>query len=237
MGSAIQSFNPLVFANLNSFEVAKELLDKHKHRIEPLLDVIQKHGLSDAIGVTLLHKHHNLFADEYLVRQQDGNVIKTKPESFLPTGSVPCVWGFAKAFSQNQQLDLYPVEFLSSSAKTAKEVSLKSVAAVENDDFRAEYLAALEKYDVADLFGLSLVTSDLFDLKNSETLYETSNGRSSTLAPINASDVNKSDSTQTLWLGKPSITPSIICISHCGAHCKIHCAIHCGMHCRRHNVA
>lgn len=240
----VRGYNAGVFANLHEFETAKHLLSLRRDRIEELLELITNHGMSNEVGITLLHKHFPLFEDERLIRRPLKDRVEVKPER-LPTGELlPYMWTLGKADSR-QSYGLYPLEFIAAGKHAP--AMMKSVAALyQNQPFLFQFLEKLVELNLERVFGLSLLPKGLFKLKRGETLVENDQpGRRLEITVTTKTEVQATSSTQTLWVAAPRqgqqpqwcvIHCGIHCQVHCGIHCQIHCGVHCQIHCGVHNV-
>src|SRR5262245_28754326 len=66
--ATVERYDALAFTSLNLFRTAKARLAQSRFVIRQLGDVFVKHNLHQRFGLSLLHKHFELFPDELLVR-------------------------------------------------------------------------------------------------------------------------------------------------------------------------
>ena len=232
----IYQFSPHVFANLPEFETSKAQLAKNETAIELLGEVIQAYNLGSKVGVSLLHKHFNLYEDELLVRNFERNTFQIKAESGVEDKSLPYMWTFSKLRSRDD-LSVYPVEFIGKTDKTAQFVDISDLV-MGNEAFLEDFSKQLKELNVENIFGLSLIPHGLFDIPPKHTLFERDDipNRRLIISVEPLSKIESIKTTRTLFLFPTVDSPKlgIICALHCAAHCGVHCGLHCGLHCGAH---
>jgi hypothetical protein len=65
----VAAYEPLLFAELPSFEEAQLNLARLEEKLETFGNVVSSHDGDDRIGLALLHKHFDLEPDELLVER------------------------------------------------------------------------------------------------------------------------------------------------------------------------
>lgn len=230
-------YSPVVFANLHDFHIVNKLPTSIEDKLPLLGDVICEYNVEHVLGISLLHKHFNLYEDEILVRSFQNNELTITPKINGEQDVIPYMWCFSKRLSE-ENCALYPVEFLEPNnvsethIETAQEV-------ITNKTFLNNIWDILRKNNLQNLFGLSVIPNNLFTIGDDETLFETDNHakRELKVIPTSIDHVQQTDSTQTLWTftNKDQNTNlNTYCGAHCGIHCGVHCSVHCGVHCGIH---
>jgi hypothetical protein len=233
------NYEPVVFSNLSDFHLAENFVEPQQKHLPKLGQIIRKHNLENSIGVCLLHKHFNLFSDEILVRTFENNAFDISPKAISATRAMPYMWAFSKSVSF-EETSLYPVEFLQVDASTEK-FEEKVNLLYRHDSFREEFLKELDELNLREVFGLSLIPHELFNLGTDETLLEndTPGERNLKIKVAAIATIKSSKTTQTLWKfnnvkGESGMQCLSHCSGHCGNHCGGHCGVHCGVHCAGH---
>ncbi|MDG1634182.1 MULTISPECIES: hypothetical protein [Bacillus] len=204
----ISGYNPLIFANLYEFEIAKSLLEQYRHKIDEMGLIIKKHNLQQDIGVGLLHKHFNLFKNEVVVRHYSDNKITIKPEVHPDYEMVPYVFGFSKT-TEKGELQLFPLEFISITDKTAHyRESINKV--IQNLKFLNEISIFLKESKLENLFGLSLLPFKLFNVKGQLNLMETENKQGKRILTISIDNTNEITKTKS----SPQDLDTLLCAQH-----------------------
>ncbi|MED3090958.1 hypothetical protein, partial [Bacillus toyonensis] len=234
----ISGYNPLIFANLYEFEIAKSLLEQYRQKIDEMGLIIKKHNLQQDIGVGLLHKHFNLFKNEVVVRHYSDNKITIKPEVHPDYEMVPYVFGFSKTMEKGE-LQLFPLEFISITDKTAHyRESINKV--IQNLKFLNEISSFLKESKLENLFGLSLLPFKLFNVKGQLNLMETENKQGKRILTISIDNTNEinlghhggdyelselstDEIIQTLWSFRENADAELLACKHsCRHSCRGH---------------
>jgi hypothetical protein len=223
--AALQEYDAEVFRGLSPFHAAKGSLAGQQERITELGNVICKHGLQDKVGVTLLHQHFPISADEAVVREFAGNVAYMQPRSAGDSANrVPYIWKLG--FDDYGQACYYPLEFCEYPDHLLGEARRDVELIAASKGFLAEMAGKLEQLGLADVFGIAdLRSKDGLTVADGQTLLETTDHelRRLTLEPVPQSAVEGIDSTQTLWgFSKPEMEATAWCVSHCYSHCRSH---------------
>lgn len=197
----IENYSSLAFANLHEFDIAKKLMQGKEEDITNLGEIIKKHDMGKIVGVSLLHKHFNLFEDEKLVRKYQSKKFKIAPE-FGNEKITPYAFAFAKT-KKDQQVTLYPVEFIELMEST--EVYKENLNKLnEKHDFSREFKNYLLERNIQEIFGISFLPYHLIKLNNDEMLLEThddasTDERALKIEPVQSSSGNVGVTTKTLW--------------------------------------
>jgi hypothetical protein len=233
LDAEVRDYDAGVFQRLNEFHVARDCLEENQESLAELGDLICLHGLYDRVGVSLLHKHFEIADNELVVREFVGDVSYMKPWKLDQLSSpVPYLW---KAEISGRRAMYYPLEFcdypdhLQAEARHDVEVLKGSPA------FLTAFANKLADLGLIEIFGLaSLRSRDGLTLEQGETLLETTDEerRILTLRPAQTSEVERLDTTQTLWIYRPA--PSRVGAVIAGATCAVHCAAHCLAHSTGH---
>ncbi len=227
----VRNYSPLVFSNLLEFATARSMLDRNKERIGDLLNIIDKYDLHESIGVCLLHKHFNLLGDEILLRAATKNGFSVVVAPNTTKDAMPYVLAFSKE-NKDEENSLYPIEFISSGAGSYVD-DLDRVT--RNEKFLSDFRDALERHKLTEVFGLSLIPHFILARDASEELSETTNTQERVLqiVVVKSNQVNRKDSTQTLWVTKRSPSINVTCepntdlIGTIDGHTRQCCMGHC----------
>ena len=242
-----RKYQPAFYDTLPDYADAEKVVPPDEF-LEAAGAVFKKWGLSDFIAVSLLHKHFEVAADEYLIRRffADKQCIIGKSQKVPEEGStVEYMWRYMVI---DGEVCLCPVEFISST-DDLKNMGYHALMVRLASGFHEDYHQVLSAFELQDVFGITLLPGILFDLSGKRSLVENSDETEFVLRPEQPGD-DRSEGTQTIW-AYPSINEphGLICIGHvcgrhtcgrhtCNVHCKVHCKKHCGQHvrCRKHHV-
>ena len=226
----VRTYDHNRYDSLDPFYIVMDRLPAGESSIGELGRVICDHEMQDTMGVTLLHKHFNIAADERLVRRYDEKGASIAPEA-PSINHVACLWEF-DGYGDGVW---FPLEF---SDRANVPVCFDQAKYLEeNESFLMEFGDALQRFGVQRLFGLvSLHGFQLLNPSNGQIVLETSGDapRSLKLEVVDAKDPRGIDSTQTLWMfEKAEVRSGMACpvitgaMAHCH-HCpKKHGCLHC----------
>lgn len=223
----ILPYDPQVFTSLSDFFDARDDLADLQAGIDSLGAVITAHGLHDAVGVTLLHKHFDLAPDEIVVRRfQDDRLATMTAEREDSAGLFPYVWRLAEGGGGR---GFYPLEFCATTERRDARSARAQLAHLGGASaFLDDFAAALERRGLVQAFGLSgLHAREPFRLAAGDTLLELSNERDRILTLEKRSQAfvrGVGGTTQTLWVFRPDAeaAAAATCASHCYGHCNGH---------------
>jgi hypothetical protein len=169
MSTLVASYSHDMFLKLDG---PKEQHVKQKQiaDMSALRTVFRSHGLQDACGLALLHRHYHADADEILVETITPDNSKTTPVKVTAAPKViPHVWRLHEG-------RWYPLEFLNVSGDHEKIRAAEAFhhRVVSNEVFLKEVAEALKGLGLQDLFGLQLNHRDIMLRKHpSDTILET----------------------------------------------------------------
>ncbi len=213
----LTTYNGTVFNSLNPFQLAKQQLTKNRDLLPQIGAVICKHGLQDVIGVTLLHKHFNIFPGEVLIEKVNDNTIQVSPNRVdHETALVPYIW----AFSENDltgERRWFPLEFTYKTNITAAGMADRIC---QQSQFLKDMADKLDEIGLAGVFGITTLHRDLVKAngKDDITLETTDDeARILTIAVKSRDSVNLTGATQTLWRFKENFEIDRYC-GHCCHH-------------------
>ncbi|MCC7540576.1 MAG: hypothetical protein IT379_30455 [Deltaproteobacteria bacterium] len=189
----IGDFRTENFNVLPSLHEAGRNLERHRGALEKLGQVIARHGLKDAVGIALLHRHFELAPGEHLVERID---TAARESVIVPTRDGAGMHPHLLAFMGGQWS---PLEFVTDSYQAANGTEqLRHIPA-----FLREYADTLAAEGVASVFGISVFHNrdDLLDVDR-EVLVESTEvaTRTSRMRPDSRDAVARMDVTETLWL-------------------------------------
>lgn len=197
---AIDKYSPLVYANLPDFFQAREMLKYCSEAIATLGSIISRHRFQDYFGVSLLHKHFNLYNDEALFRTVAENHIHIAPMRRDCCEGAPFIWAYAKE-NTFAPYKLYPIEFIDKRcAPTWIEAANNELR--RNSAFVEDYFRVLQDIGLANYLGLGLIPNRLFKMSPNHTLAESDNHKTRhlVLEIVPSDSLRQKDSTQTLWV-------------------------------------
>lgn len=139
MTAVMNKFSLEMFSSLPHFDEAKLIIPSIQEKIHILGSIIKKHGIRHA-GVSLLHKHFDLNANERLVEYVDKpHVSELKAVDLPDEMAIPYMW----KFSSN---GWYPLEFTS---LVTEELMQRTLGVISNACFLQEFGEALNTLEVA----------------------------------------------------------------------------------------
>jgi hypothetical protein len=245
------------------FNTSRALLPRYKQYLACLGNVIVRNKLHDRFGISLLHKHFDLSADEILLRNIDRehNCAYMEPTT-RANGAVPYLWKPVR--SPQGQWQFFPLEYLQPLDKAYVPQSYLTGLS----PFLIEMAETLEAMNVLDLFSIAEANITNVRVGPDEILVETTDSqkRRLDLKPIHTTGINIDEVTETFWMfneiedstekhgedptetsgeglaeapteGSAEVTPKPagVCTGqHCVGHCKAHCKTHCKSHCLDH---
>lgn len=256
---SVEAYHPDVYNQLNVFSTSRALLPRHKQYLPCLGHVIVRNKLHDRFGISLLHKHFDLFDDEILLRNIDRehNCAYMEPTT-RANGAIPYLWKPIR--SPQGQWQFFPLEYL----QPLDKASVPRSYLTGLSPFLVEMAETLEALDVLDLFSIADTNITTIKIGPDEILVETTDSqkRRLDLKPLHNTGINIDEVTETLWMfndiedaseehgegetpgegptevpaespgeGKPA---SVCTGQHCVGHCKSHCRVHCKNHCLDH---
>ena len=254
---SIEAYHPDVYNQLNVFSTSKALLPEYKQYLPCLGNVLVRNKLHDHFGISLLHKHFDLFDDEILLRSIDSehNCAHMKPNR-RSDGAIPYLWKPVRG-PQGQWL-FFPLEYL----QPLDKVYVHRPDLAELSPFLVEIADTLEALNVLDLFSIAEANITSIRIGSDEILVETTDSekRRLDLQPVHYTDVSSDEVTETFWMfnasehstKEPAEGPSegpteeptegpteeravnVCSGQHCVGHCKAHCKAHCKSHCLDH---
>ena len=188
-------------ANIDLNEMAKDVLA-----------VTERYGLSDEIGLLLIHRHLKLNDDEVMVERQavgdDGQIgYLTSPSAFSEELAVSS-WHWANG-------ERFPFEYVDGDLA-------KSVKLINESSVWAELQAVLTKHSAAEVFAVGYIERPLLDLNESSVLIERTDaeGRLQGVFPEQIDGLNPDDLLPTRWRleeTQPYAGATIYCLAtyHC----------------------
>ncbi len=222
----VQSYDSHIVESLPKFYVSKQALTANRAHLHELGTVICQHGLQEAVGVSLLHKHFDIAPDEQLVKEFAGNKATIRPQP-TDTGSkvIPYLWKLETDQETGQGV-YYPLEFVVMHEKTAGTDELVTMVHGK-EDFLSALAAKLFELGLEDIFGISALYSNNFiHLHTDEMLVETTDHetRTLTLSPFAKTQLEHEEMTETNWQFTAHIEGDATtdCRSHCISHCVGH---------------
>jgi len=232
------TYDPTTFDQLNQFSDARRLLEKNRDRILCLGQLFTYHNVDDTFGLTLLHKHFDLGADEFILRTADAEhrVFHLRPEKKCAEAS-PYLWKVSTA--ERGQWQFCPLEFAGEDLKDyLKLIEMKAAEA-----FLCELAETLTMLNLDNVFGIVRRDINQTPVSEDELLVETTDAsmRLLTVRPELRCNVKMEELIETSWIftrqnASASSDASLACKGqHCSQHCKSHCkGTHCTGHCRDH---
>ncbi|MEG4799182.1 glycerol-3-phosphate ABC transporter substrate-binding protein [Microcoleus sp. ARI1-B5] len=217
----LTSYKRDVFDSLEHFFTARDLLEQAQDNMTELGAVIRRHGLQKQVGICLLHKHFDLWDNERLVEEFDGNNAYVKPTAEY-SDAIPYMW----KVEQNQvsgEWVWFPLEFVRVTEAVSPAVE-RSAAVVSNSEFLNEIAAKLSELGMTGMLGISILHRDAIKVAEGEILVESTDdeARVLTLSSVPRQNVDRATLTQTLWQfpNAEGFEVGAMC-SHC-THCT-HC--------------
>lgn len=173
------------------------LADLHQDALHTLGSVICRHDMEDSVGVSLVHRHHDLHEEERFVWELSDNVWCAEPKILAESSLVPINWGVGIS---EGKLCLYPLEFCIVNSKHNTEF-LVSNNVLLNSDFIKDFTETAISLNVQNLFGLSLLqTRSHFNQPNTTVLEQSDLSRRLTKAwVIPKSNLKNNSGGVTLW--------------------------------------
>ncbi|WP_143140889.1 hypothetical protein [Nannocystis exedens] len=220
-------YDPDVFRRLNDFFIARDELERRVQDVARLGNVITEYGLESSVGIHLIHKHFELADDELILREFEGDMATMRPKRARDCrGHLPYLWKLDRGASGK---GWYPLEFL----LPLPEHHIDARAEIETIRAAGDFLDALadrlEELDLAHLFGIvSLHSRRPFALDSETTLLETTDevARVLILRRTPRTELERIDSTKTLWVftseRERRLAAGAQCVSHCISHCHGH---------------
>jgi hypothetical protein len=197
---SIEPYHTDVYNQLNVFSTSKALLPKYKQSLTCLGNVIVRNKLHDRFGISLLHKHFDLFEDEILLRRIDleRNCAYMEPIKDS-SGAVPYLWKPAR--NPQGQWVFFPLEYL----QPLEKASVPRSYLTGLSPFLVEIADTLEALNVLDLFSIVETNITKIRVKPDEILVETTDSerRRLDLKPVHSTDVNLDEVTETFWMFDP----------------------------------
>jgi hypothetical protein len=227
----LDAYDPHVFDQLNPFRNAKRLLAYGRCHIPDIGDVFLRHNVHELFGLSLLHKHFDLYPDEMLLRTIDRQrrVAYTRPGR-KRADAMPYLWRILPGIQG--QWRVVPLE-----AQTAGEKEERTADVQQHRPFLADLAEALAGLGLMDLFGVATLGLSSIPLGRDEILVETTDAarRVLTHTPEERGNVRIEELTETLWVFTPGTRiPDLGGVYNCKMHCVGHCHAHCYAHCKNH---
>ncbi|WP_330334687.1 hypothetical protein OHS33_36285 [Streptomyces sp. NBC_00536] len=195
-----------VVNTLWEFDEAKERIERHMDRLMELGDVICRHRLHESVGLCLLHRHFQLTDGERLVGSyREGSYVVGAARREDWTGVVPSVWR-AETLSGGDtswgdaSWGYRPLEFVDTAGEGDR-LGRRAERAMANPAFLDDLARRLHELGLADTVGLAALERLPGDLRETETVYETSSDRrrTSVRTPVGKESVPLDEITVTLW--------------------------------------
>ncbi len=216
----LTTYKPEAFANLETFEAAREQLEDRKELLPELGAVIRRHGLNQQIGISLLHKHFDLMPEELLVEEFEGNHAYIRPTAEC-ADSLPYMWKLEQD-KHSGESTWTPLEFVRRT--DAAEVAERAATVAQNPTFLKELAEKLADLGVTNLFGFSVLHRETIHVAEGNILVESTDDDARVLmfSALPRTEVDPKTLTQTLW--KFSAEGGVEGVTEC-SHCT-HCT-HC----------
>ena len=205
----VHNYGTQIYDSLKDFVIARENLDRHVKSLECLGKIICRYGLSDRLGISLLHKHFDLRFDEQLIEKFYENQTQIAPRIITDDTTVtPYLW-------KTDGTSWHPLEFCITSDLPRQLVELSEQLSTQQDLLTslAQQLAAL---DLSVVFGLTLLHRCGLTVQPGELLVETTNHQARTFRWAAQLPKASSDLTPTVWKFQANGSKPIV--NYCG-HC------------------
>jgi len=216
----LATYDGTVFENLNELDDArKQFLDKGAEKyLVKLGEVVYRHGLENAVGITMAHRHFHVKHDEQLVEEVQHNSSVIKPVTNVNNKEViPFTWKLSK--SEDGDFLWYPLEFVKSN--TLSKESIHNEELLRNSyDFLNEFTNSLIEFGLENVFGLCIVHRE-FQVLPSEMLVESLEEGSRTLSfkVIPGRNLTNTVLIPTFWrFGKKGEALQAEAWKHCVGH-------------------
>lgn len=152
---------------LNDVEVANLKKNAAKDQVSEFIEQVGqlafRHGIDDCIGIHLLHRHDNPSDDSILHREFSD--IGMKVSHIEPTESIfPSSWLFIK--DETGLPVMMPIEWASD------ELSKNQYNKLMESEFIDDFSDLLEKYELLEIFGLTLAWDRGLNLNNEGLIVE-----------------------------------------------------------------
>ncbi|MEB9828832.1 hypothetical protein CN936_25455 [Bacillus cereus] len=204
----LQPYNSLAYANLPEFEMVRKYASNSDVHLNQLGEIIKKFNFKNMVGISLLHKHFNLYQNEKLVRDFVNNKIFIKPTATSDSPYVPYMFAFTKTNSK-EELNLYPIEFVKLTSET--KIFEENYRMIQNQEtFLQEIKEYLQNNKLENIFGLSFLPYNVISLNDNEILIETednfntegtidADNRALKIEVLPKSAKKTGNTTKTLW--------------------------------------
>lgn len=216
------------FSCLDLFDVAQRNLDYHEKYIPSFAPIFHKHRNERRLGLSLLHKHFDVYEGESIVHRYDPLTRNAyiEPDRRLNNDIAPILWMLERSTAGTAEL--VPLEFVSH-LESESASKLGALREEISDTFLEDLLRQLEHTEAKRTFGLGVSPQWVFQsLSPHEVILETQpdpEKRSLLRRPIGFQDIRWMASTQTFW-SFPSRRNEAFCVIHCASHCSMHCGNH-----------
>jgi hypothetical protein len=232
------AYDPTRFDQLNQFNAARKLLEENRNQIPCLGRLFISHDLDHTFGLTLLHKHFGLGANEFILRTADveRRIFHLRPEIRCDEAA-PSLWKASAA--ERGQWQFCPLEFAGGDLKEyLKPIEMQTATA-----FLCELAETLAMLNLIDVFGVVRRDINQIPVGDDELLVEMTDAsiRLLTVKPELRCNVKMEELTETCWVfTRQNVSTdsdaSLVCKGgHCAGHCRNHCVGHCAGHCRDHD--
>lgn len=190
-------YNHEFFHSLKDSNNMWGLAELHQDELHFLGGVICRHNMEEIVGVSLVHRHHDLHEDERFVWELSSNVWCAEPKRIAESNLVPINWGVG--ISENIPC-LYSLEFCIMDDRHGSEF-LASSNLLLNSDFIKDFTETVVDMGVENLFGLSLLqTRSHFNQMNTTVLEQSDLSRRITKAwVIPKNNLKNNSGGVTLW--------------------------------------
>lgn len=194
-----REYIPRIFEELPSFLLSRNQLKSHNDSIRDLGVILSKYRMHDIVGVSLLHKHFDIFSEEVIVRTfEKSNKAIMKPFYWKDCSAnvFPYLW---KCISDELGVAWYPLEFIVLENNFCPELDILSYS----EAFLIELGEELIKNNLQDIFGIvGLYSRSSFSVLDDETVVETTDevNRVLTLTTQKKMSLDPLTSTKTLWI-------------------------------------
>jgi len=221
MQSLVDIYNPAAFDELLFEDKAEDLIQQFKTSLPILGEIIFSHGLTDTVGICMLHKHFNMEPSERLLEKIDGHVSTAFPVALedIPSDAVAYTW---KVYGDSETGVWVPLEYVTGC--TLAETRLAAVMA--NKQFLSEMRSALLNMNLHWLLGLGVLHRDaIHNADPNRSIMETTDeqNRILTVQPestvVNSILENSRVST-TLWRFQLASPVADQGCCHCGHTCR-----------------
>lgn len=171
MTTLLLPYDHATFHSLTDSNAMRGLADEHLDDLQALGELICEHDLEKTVGVTLAHRHHDLFGCERLVWKLIDMEWFASPAMMADTELVPLQWKVD--VSAGSSPTWRPLEFCPRTDQYKPEIQAAALITA-SESFLEEFLTLVVELRVEEIFGMGLLQCREYFCQPGKVVFEES---------------------------------------------------------------